>query len=47
MIIYLGEILVGFYSVDEHWWYGRNASGREGIFPTSLAWKIDLNTTQV
>lgn len=38
----IGEVLVGLDQVDENWWYGRSADGREGIFPTSLTWKANL-----
>ncbi|XP_057381641.1 dynamin-binding protein-like [Daphnia carinata] len=41
-----GEILVGLNRVDTNWWYGRSADGREGIFPTSLAWQVDLRPVQ-
>ncbi|KAI9555344.1 hypothetical protein GHT06_017859 [Daphnia sinensis] len=41
-----GEILLGLNRVDTNWWFGRSADGREGIFPTSLAWQVDLRPVQ-
>ena len=42
-----GEIIVGMSAIDTNWWFGHTSDGREGIFPTSLVWPVDLPPTQV
>ena len=42
-----GAIIVGLHAVDSNWWQGRTADNREGIFPISLTWMLDISPVNV